>query len=298
MSTKPTYLDLSTWGVCAIAGKTGSGKTATARLLAAQFALAQYQILLCDMHGNRDDQTIASIADPLKVKNVYRDKESILEAIEYVYDKFTQQIEKNTRQKIVMFLDESPAFFMSCSAYQTRHVSAMLLRMANEARKTSTRIVMLGQNWKQDYSGSRDIRSSIGATILHRLDDSEIKLLASQLRANDRRTISNLRVGHAAIIDSRHALRYVKIPYITIDDLYTITDLITLDHGIVMQDHDNDTIAENTRENRITLILHYYDSGFNKEQIIKKVFNIRKGGRSESWKQASLLYDYIIKKHR
>src|SRR5262249_40330766 len=62
---KPLYLRWGKAGLSAVAGGSGSGKTSTVRLLAAQHAMSGGALVLCDGHGEAGEQSLIQSCEPL-----------------------------------------------------------------------------------------------------------------------------------------------------------------------------------------------------------------------------------------
>jgi hypothetical protein len=320
----PFYIEWDAFSVMAIAGNSGSGKTTTARLMLCQLVLNQVDIIVADPHGYNLNQSLTSAIKPLEhmfLVPIAIDKQDRIDALRYVYKQLEirlQQKEK-THKKLTLVFDELTAHFIECSPQEIAEQERMLLRLANEGRRLNIRVLLIGQNWKQDFTGSRSVRSSINAVIFHRIAEDEIKLFAPSASTAIRRKIAALKPGYACIYGAGHTYTFVKIPQITYDDIVHFAES-RKNHANKesRQNHDmnhahsnavNDTkiayrdsvqnMPKSTEKVGITQqkIAHMHRcilDGMSKEQTIKTVFNISKGSKHKPWLAASKAYDRML----
>lgn len=322
MANKPFYIEWDSFSVMAIVGASGSGKTSTARLMLCQLLLNDIDIMICDPHGYIENQSLTHSIKPLQqflLQPIAIDKDSRIRAIRHAGMEFNKR--KNnpaaSKRKFVLIIDELTAHFMECDSSEVHEQEQILLAIANQARKVNMRIILIGQNWKQDYIGSRSVRSSINAIIFHRINGDEVKLLSENTPATIRRQITQLKQGYAILYSQTNIYQYVKIPYISIDDIRDFATRIesrneSRNNKIVARDstesrhsndvkplRDSDSFSQKIPQNNESLdkkqlaIIAAIKSGKTKEQTIKDIFGYSKGSKYKPYLAAARLYDRI-----
>lgn len=332
---RPFYIEWDSFSVMAIAGNSGSGKTNTARFMLCQLLLTGVDIIVADPHGYIGTQSLTSSVKPLEhlfLQPIAIEKSKRLELIRMAGKEFTlrKNNQKNSNRKFVLIIDELTAHFLECTQEEINEQQKILLSIANEARKVNMRIILIGQNWRHDFIGSRSVRSSINAVIFHRISGDEVKLLVETVPASVRRDITQLAAGYACIYSTTNYFDVVKIPYISLDDITLFARKIesryesrnensgtesrtnhAMNHAhpdavkpINTDYRDSDILlAKNAQKNesrndklaqKIVLIRESILAGATKENTIKQVFNISKGSKYKPYLAASKLYDRVL----
>jgi ABC-type oligopeptide transport system ATPase subunit len=333
---KLQYLEFNSFGVLAIGGKSGSGKTSTARFLLAQLAMSGASLVICDPHGKSMQDNLTQAIQPLAksfacpIAIAHEERMQAIRAVgKIVQDRLSGR--DKSLEKIVLVLDEAPRHFMECSAEENRETAQIFLTLANEGRRMNIRVLLLAQNFKQDFIGSRSIRSSITHVLFHRSSRDEVKLFSS-IPASYLRTIEILKDGHALLYPD---MIQVQIPYISRDDLESAEHLYSA-AGVHIDVHARvqrgaDDVQENLLSTLLTQQEHLFrepqhpsapferkqekstetskvtqackdifrkrGEGKNKEQIIYEVFQVRKHGSNPRWRAASKLYNAVLEKY-
>lgn len=301
------YSEWDTFGVLGIAGKTGTGKSSTLRLILAQLAMGEHGIIVADGHGKMQGSLVQSIdaISPALIIPPVVEFNDILQAINAVQSIMVDRKEKRdlSTSKIAFVIDEFTSFFMQMNKDQINNVAKMLLSLGNEARKTNIRVFLAAHNWSQDYIGAAAVRRSLGGMIFHRLDEGEAKLFIES-NAKLRNTIANLKKGEALLRLPTHDPVKVMLPYVAIDDLDTIVqDVYHADELRALYGHKFSIRKEITMENKQLNSDEIIDKiielrmfeGMSKQNIIWQVFHVR-AGSSPKYKAASKLFDAIMKK--
>lgn len=296
MTSNLQYLEWDHWSVLAIAGKSGSGKTNTAKFLLAQLLLDRYDVYLCDPHATINQSTLgATFKEKVPVAI---DKHARMQTIRHVMRIFQRSLTERV-PKTVLVMDEITAHFLECTPEEAKETEQLFQRIANEGRKSNVRLIICGQNWRADYIGSRSIRSSITHLILHQISDDEVKLFVPSLPTDIRRKITRLAPGNAYLFPSD---QFVRIPYVSSDEIRSVQGVQKNVQGDAPHTHaeKSDSVQDVQKraklEKMIARTLELRDEGKNKEQTIFILFGVRKSGSSEKWKQASKFYDAVIAK--
>ena len=324
MTQKAIYIEWDLFSACAIVGSSGSGKTSTLRLILAELALDGIGLVICDPHGNLNRDNLASVVEvPLKnaiIRPIAKSKDEIIKAIRYVKNIMTDRYERGAteEQRIVLVIDEVVSFLIDCTPEETQEIASFFLKIANEARKVGIRIFLSSQNWKSDYIGSKSVRNSINAVIFHRVSGEEVKLFYQSAPAVLQRQISGLKQGTAIIRAAQHDFVKVVVPYVSIDDLSAIKDIVPVVAPIQTITNNNSTMLGNNAETMLSELLSNTpekdDSrgivrattvndtvknirrsiilGHTKTQTILYVFGI-KAGTNKKYKAASKMYDRV-----
>ena len=335
MAISPFYIEWDSFSVLAIAGISGSGKTTTTRLMLCQLLLNDVDIIVCDPHGHIENQSLTYSVKPLEHMFVYPvaiDKQDRLNMIRIAGEEFKKRKENSSacNKKFVLVIDELTSHFLECSSAEIKEQESILLHIANEARKINMRIILIGQNWKQDYIASRSIRSSINAFIFHRIAGDEIKLLVENTPTSIRRDIARLQTGYAYIYNAQHVFIKVKIPNIRLDDIRDFIKEIesryesrnaqkrnesrknhdmnhahsSAEKAINLNYRDSDILLSKKPDihesrnaklaEKVVYMRELILGGVSKENTIKIVFDISKGGKYKPYIVASKLYDRVV----
>jgi Cdc6-like AAA superfamily ATPase len=316
MIAQPFYLEWDAFSTLAIAGASGSGKTTTTRFILCQLVLNDCDVIVCDPHGNIPNQSLAQTVKPLEhlfMCPIAITKQERIAAIEYVNSILLARLKSNktTHRKLALIIDETTAHFLECSREEIALQARMFLRLANEARKTNIRVFLLGQNWKRDFIGSRDVRSSINAYLFHRISEDEIKLFIPSASAEQRRNIAKLKSGYAYLHGAAHYMQLVKIPEISQDSIQLLASQESRndsrydsrysnavnDDNYVLRDSINNmpkNVEKRFTQKNHDKLIELRKAILNnegKEKSITRIFHISKGSKHKPWIVASKLYD-------
>lgn len=227
---KARYLEWDNIGLCGIAGISGSGKSSTMRFLLAQMALGGTGIFLGDGHGKIGVDNLAHTTTPLAnafLAPVATDIDAIVDLIhaaEIVAHNRRNGKDKNIHFRIAIVIDEYISVMRQVSDEQRSHIVEIMETFATDYRKTNVKMFLAAQNWKEDFIGSAAIRQSMNATILHRVAPDDVRLF--QIPTSLKREVTQLRVGHAFILQQVSDPVKVYVPKITQDDLRAIAHLV------------------------------------------------------------------------
>lgn len=253
------YIELEQLGVLAIVGKSGTGKTSTIRFLISQLLLQESYIYVCDPHGKTLRENLTRSIEPLlpyvisavshgdRTQKIYEFGEKLQNRIDGV---------DTTSYPIVLILDEAPAHFMQCSTEELKRQSDILLKTANEGRKVGVHAILLLQNVKKDFIGSRSIRSSLTHILFHRINEEEIKLLVQSLPNEIRNDIVRLRIGRAVLYPE---LKRITIPFIDNDETIHFEKI-----------YRNRLITRDTQRDRVHDVRDQYRDRTDHEMVMPK----------------------------
>lgn len=309
---KPVYIEIDNLSVVAICGTTGSGKSSTARFLVTQFVLDRSEVIICDPHGMVGTDSLSGALEPLHAfMTVAVTKDEIIAQFRRLNKLFERRKNGEKGNRIVLFLDETPAFFLSCNREEMREIGILLTNITNQARKVNIRVFLLGQNWKADYIGAKAIRASINTIIFHRITESETRLFIESAPAELRRKIANLNQGEVFLYGMGIESTILRVPYIGLDDIKGIARTIAPESYVQHQSatlesqnahlHDEVESAEKPINNivarlHVEEIIKAIKSGEKKEDTIIRIFKTYKSSRNKKWIAASKLYDALKEK--
>lgn len=308
------YLEWETFGLFAIAGQSGSGKSSTTRFLLAQLALNNVGLVICDGHGRAGIESLAESVQPLSAAFLYPiaiDPKDVLESVRYIETIMRRRLNKQEPidQKIAIVIDEFTSLMLRMTPEQAKEVTKLLILISQEARKTNVRGFLLGHNWSANFLGSAAIRDNLSAKLLHRLAPNEVKLFLPAPPAPLLRSIGGLKQGQAYLITQRLDPTKVHIPYITTDDLESVAkfvpdirnnydyDIESALESVEMSDEMEEKVGKNSK---ITLkyiyetIVENRRNNIGKTKTIYEIWGAKPGG-SDVYKAASKLYDAIVK---
>jgi hypothetical protein len=216
---KPLYLRWGKAGLSAVAGGSGSGKTSTMRLIAAQHAMNGGALVLCDGHGEAGDQSLIQSCAPLAEAYMFEpaiDDDRILQTIAAVdrigRERLTGRIPPAQHEPILLIVDEFTSLVRN-----HRHASAivnMLVNAGDEWRKVHMMAVVIGHHWRGDLIDGKlgsALRSAIGARIVHRTAPTEARFL---LKAEEAQAIDRLPDGEVLFFDGSSAAARLTVPYL------------------------------------------------------------------------------------
>lgn len=212
------YIELESLGVLAIVGKSGTGKTSTIRFFLTQLLLSGAHIYVCDPHGNTNRENLTMSIEPLLPYLISAvTKEQRTQAIHEFGLRLQKRLDgvDKSDTPIVLVLDEAPSHFIQCSAEELKEAAAIFLKTANEGRKVGVHAILLLQNVKKDFIGSRSIRSSLTHILFHRTNEEETKLLVQSMPNAIKRRISRLGIGKCLLYPD---LKTISIPFIDNDE--------------------------------------------------------------------------------
>ena len=213
------YIELEQLGVLALVGVSGSGKTSTIRFLLTQLLLLQANIFVCDPHGQTRRENLTKSIEPLlpflKLAISHEERFLAIQAFGTILAKRLEGTDSSTTP-IVLILDEAPAHFLQCSAEELKETARIFQSTANEGRKVGVHAILLLQNVKHDFIGSRSIRSSLTHMIFHRTNEDETKLLIPSLPQEFKRKIARLGIGKAFLFPDSCM---VDVPFINTDEI-------------------------------------------------------------------------------
>ena len=305
MKRQPEYIEMSGWGTLAICGVAGSGKTSTAKYLLAQCLLNGFRVYVSDPHGNFQNGSLASSLEGIELNApIAIEKSDRIALLEYMHIQLQARINGlKDRQHLVLFMDEVPAHFIECTREEVTKQANWLLNITNQGRKFGVHVILLGQNWKQDYAGSRSIRSSVTHIIFHRVSPDEVKLFLSNIPSDITRRISNLRDGEIIVYPG---FKRMKVPYVTDDDLQnTIRKFAPVsapDYNAEV--HSARKITEPLLKSKkvhraqnvtdfVEQVKRSIDLGMGKEEALKIILDTYKSSRNKKWLSGSKAYDKI-----
>lgn len=318
----PRYIEWDRIGLCGIAGKAGSGKSSTMRLMLAQFALSGVGIILVDGHGRYGQQNLASTVTALSgsfIVPVAKEDDSIYDAIKLAYDIALWRVynwkESHSPPMIALVIDELANILMRFDGDRAQFIIKALVFFATEARKTNVKTFVASQNWTQDFIGAASIRKSMNTVILHRTAPDEVSKFTNMLAI--KRSAPNMRVGEAWIINDEDPTK-VYVPKVTQDDLLSIAHLVPVYemaddvfHVVSPEFQKPDETLEADREtayetdetletdlpfmpnigiNIVYNMQFHARKGVGKKDVIFIVLKA-KPGATQAWKAASKLYD-------
>lgn len=318
---KGAYTEWDQIGLCGIAGKSGSGKSSTMRLLLAQMAMGGTGLIVADGHGKFGQQNLASTIDALSDAFIY----PVASSDDAIYDSIMRayQIAKWRAEhwdspqmpgRIALVIDEISNILLRCTPEQSKNIVDALVYFATQARKTNVKTFIGSQNWTQDFIGSAAIRKSMNVLILHKVAPDEVSKFTNVSLI--KKSVPNMRVGEAWIINGTDPVR-TYIPKVTTNDLtaianriipYELTDDVISATGETQREtflkvsnavsplQSRVSSASSSDQTQKLLQIWYtkvrkcYLDGLNKTDTIHLVWNVSPGS-SKRYKVASRLYD-------
>jgi ABC-type oligopeptide transport system ATPase subunit len=314
--SKPQYIELENMGLCGIAGISGSGKSSTIRLIAAQLALMGAGIIIVDGHGSYSQETLAESCKPLSkafIRPTATHDVDIISAFEYIRSIAENRLNGNDTSKnyYVLIADEIISILARIGDKQSLRIIETLLKFATDYRKTNVRVIIAAQNWTKDFIGSAAIRRSMNVTLLHRMATDVVALFSNNPTV--KRGAPNLTIGQLYIISQTQDTPVrVKVPNISQDDLIGISqhletvpapyESFVRDETIISApqsdiSHISDIVyLRQTAQKWADEIRKSYDNNTTKAETIYSIFSVRPGS-SKKYKLASKLYDAVIAKY-
>lgn len=311
---KPTYIEWASIGLCGVAGKAGSGKSSTMRLLAAQMAMSGTGLLIADGHGRFGQQSLGATLQPLAasfILPVAVDDADILNVVTMAHKVAQWRMKHWTDSKepprIALIIDELANILMRFDKETAQYVINALNYFATEARKTNVKTFIAAQNWTQDFIGAASIRKNMNTVILHRTAADEVAKFTNLSMI--KKTAPNMHVGEAWIISQLDPVK-VRIPRVTQDDLVAITSSIPVyipSHDVETIVHKKPTVSASqrdisqfrSRDQTQDILQKWYveirklnKEGYTKTQVIQQIWNVSPGS-SKRYKLASKIYDSI-----
>lgn len=217
---RPHVLRWGSAGVSAILGRSGSGKTATARALLIQAAQRGVRIALVDPHAAAsDDESLAASCAPLRA--------ALLDEPAATYDaalRLIGQIDQIGRARvrgtadrwpIVLVIDE----FTALALRDDGRIIAPILNIAHEYRKVGLQAWIIAHSWDSRLVHARygtALRAALGLRIVHRIDPQQAAFVLPEPHARDAR---DLKIGEALLLNSDGASARVRVPYVSRDDV-------------------------------------------------------------------------------
>jgi hypothetical protein len=224
------YLEWDNIGLCGIAGISGSGKSSTMRFLLAQMALGGTGIFLADGHGKIGVDNLAHTTTPLAsafLAPVATDVDAavdLIHAAAIVAHNRRNGKDKDIHFRVAIVIDEYISIMRQLDEDRRAEIVEIMETFATDYRKTNVKMFVAAQNWKEDFIGSAAIRQSMNATVLHRVSPDDVRLF--QIPTSLKREVTQLRVGHAFILQQVSDPVKVYVPKITQDDLRAIAHLV------------------------------------------------------------------------
>lgn len=226
----PQTIDLSALGMVAISGITGSGKTTSAALLAAQAALGGTLLYVCDPHHQKQDSLYRRVQPFAGAVGRFATQpheiNAVIAMLGKMYD-YRMQGNGMPEPRILLLIDE---FMELINREQlSRESIRTLTTLANGGRGVAIHIAAISQHWGQG-SEVYQLRESISYRIIHRSSPAAVRFLLRMASPPDtlafprgvalvsgdgepaRTTIYHLQPADADLV-GQHAGRTPRKPY-------------------------------------------------------------------------------------
>lgn len=211
----------------AIAGISGSGKTTTARFLAAQSALQGARFAVIDPHADAGSDSLAATLQPLEpafLCDPAADDKRILATVRQIRAHLDARIHgrEPARTPIILCIDEFTALMgRSALAAPLAEVVEMI---AQEGRKAQVFVLLSGQIWDADRAGGTALRDSLASAYIHRSRRRQIQMLLGLGEALP--NVADLATGTALLYRTSGELVTVAIPDTRAEDMRRVGDIM------------------------------------------------------------------------
>lgn len=311
---KGHYIEWDTIGLCGLVGESGSGKTSTTRFLMAQMALNGTGMILIDGHGkmNTQTQTLAQSCEPLSSAYIVPaaiTDDDIIAAIRLARKIAQDRIDgrDNSKSHVALIIDEFISVLGRMNKADFDFTVDTIVKFAGEYRKTGVKAFVSAFNWTQDMIGAATIRKSMNTKILHRVSANDVQLFSTLPYV--KKTVPQMRVGEAFIIQANADPIKVYVPKVTADDLKAIKNRVLSWDGSYQETFLSVSSNVSAYESGISQVSHTLDqnvllqkwceeirncinNGMNKTDTIVMIWGVYPGS-SKRYKTASKLYDYV-----
>jgi hypothetical protein len=221
---QPLHTRTGAAGLLAIAGRSGSGKTATARLLIAQHCLHGGGVALIDGHGHAGAESLAQSCAPLRgafLADPAIDDRAIWQTIQQIDDLARRRLGGDAdRTPVLLVIDEFTS--LALRHPQAEDLIKRLIAFGNEYRKVGVTALLIGHSWKAGMISDRygtALRSAIGTRLVHRTDPDNARYL---LRSDELVGVDRLPTGGALVFDGDSEPKRASVPLVRHTDLLAI----------------------------------------------------------------------------
>lgn len=220
-----------------VAGLTGSGKTNTTAVLAAQAYMMGARFIVCDPHSEAEEDSLAGQLEPLAgtfVIDVASSDAQILAALQFASDVLTARLRtsqataaQRARAQIVggapllLIVDEANAVLARSSIGEA--ATQICEQIFSEGRKVKVYAALLGQTWIAARAGnSSALRDTAASKYVHRMPRNQARLL---LPTDVAQACERMPTGKAVLARRDGTITTVTLPRITEDDVRHVAAL-------------------------------------------------------------------------
>jgi Helicase HerA, central domain len=222
-----------------VAGLTGSGKTNTTAVLAAQAFMMGARFIVCDPHSEAEEDSLAGQLEPLAgafVIDVATSDKEILAALQFASDVLTARLrttQATATQKaraalvgnapLLLIVDEANAVLARSTIGEA--ATQICEQVFSEGRKVKVYAALLGQTWIAARAGNTSaLRDTAASKYVHRMPRNQARLL---LPTDVAQTCERMPTGKAVLARRDGSITTVTLPRITEDDVKLVAGLLT-----------------------------------------------------------------------
>jgi hypothetical protein len=223
---QPVYLRWKQAGLSALIGGSGSGKTNTARLMAAWHALNGGGLVICDGHGDMPDESLLHSCQSLQPSYLLApavSNEDIYATIKRLDGIGRARINGQAPPDvpILLVIDEATSIFRNHP--KAGEIVSMLLNFSDEYRKANMQALVIFHHVKGDTIDPKmgtPLRNGIKTKIVHSIAPGEAKML---LTAAESQGVDRLQPGEALFFDGRLDVQRITVPWVPAEALREVT---------------------------------------------------------------------------
>ena len=222
-----------------IAGQPKNGKSNTQACLAAQHALSDGQLLVCDPHaGNhRSLQTRLAPLESALIQPVANSPQEILNAVRLAHDELQERKARASARRqgdpqayttperlFALVIDEWTALLRGEVATE---LPPLLANIVSEGAKFDLVAILAAQQWSADAVGGPLVRNVVPTVVAHRCRGEELRMV-SGLRAEAVPADSlTLEKGEAYMLAPGLPLTRIRVPILEAEDLIRVGRLVS-----------------------------------------------------------------------
>lgn len=279
------WIDICAGIVC---GLQGSGKTNTARFIAAQSVIHNARLVICDPHGNatapQNEQTLVYTLAPLEGHYLCApaiSPEDMLGAIRLVHSELQARIDGRISDfPILIIIDE----FNQLSMYTDimSEIGELLESIARQGRKFSVYAMVLShQAYNSRIAGGGELKSVFAGRWLHRLPRKTAQMLITIGKLSS--DVETLKAGEVLFCRPNGDIIQLFIPLTTHADLHALAARLQankqqINTGRARTNAEKSTFDINSIDVQSAYILRlFYDNKIDASEIARTVFSVKSG---------------------
>jgi len=212
---------------CAIAGRSGTGKSTSQRFYACQTALHGARFVVCDPHADAGEESLAGTLAPLLGAGAAlcapaSTPDEILQAVRLVRELGEARLHGDSgREPVILWIDETASLL---ARSDMKELAELLTRIAQEMRKVAVFASVSSQIWTGAALQGTALRDSLASVLCHRLPRNQSRMLVP---ADYARRTETLAVGSALLCRTNGTVDVVQVPYTSAQDVQRVARLLT-----------------------------------------------------------------------